>query len=73
MPNTYGLNRTLGGAIGVIALVSVLSSGAVLTTRNQLQDATDALDRSTQVVRGLDAIRTAMLNQETGLRGYLIT
>ncbi|TXM97724.1 methyl-accepting chemotaxis protein, partial [Methylobacterium sp. WL64] len=73
MPNTYGLNRTLGGAIGVIALVSVLSSGAVLITRNQLQDATDALDRSTQVVRGLDAIRTAMLNQETGLRGYLIT
>ncbi|MCJ2020825.1 methyl-accepting chemotaxis protein, partial [Methylobacterium sp. E-065] len=73
MPNTFGLNRTLGGAIGVIALVSVLSSGAVLATRNQLQDATDALDRSTQVVRGLDAFRTAMLNQETGLRGYLIT
>ncbi|MCJ2085054.1 methyl-accepting chemotaxis protein [Methylobacterium sp. E-005] len=73
MPNTFGLNRTLGGAIGVIALVSVLSSGAVLATRNQLQEATDALDRSTQVVRGLDAFRTAMLNQETGLRGYLIT
>ncbi|MCJ2019566.1 methyl-accepting chemotaxis protein, partial [Methylobacterium sp. E-065] len=73
MPNTFGLNRTLGGAIGVIALVSVLSSGAVLATRNQLQDATDALDRSTQVARGLDAFRTAMLNQETGLRGYLLT
>ncbi|MCJ2099061.1 methyl-accepting chemotaxis protein, partial [Methylobacterium sp. E-046] len=73
MPNTFGLNRTLGGAIGVIALVSVLSSGVVLATRNQLQDATDALDRSTQVARGLDAFRAAMLNQETGLRGYLIT
>ena len=73
MPNTFGLNRTLGGAIGVIALVSVLSSGAVLATRNQLQDATDALDRSTQVARSLDAFRTDMLNQETGLRGYLIT
>ncbi|MCJ2124357.1 methyl-accepting chemotaxis protein [Methylobacterium sp. J-077] len=73
MPNTSSLNRTLGGAIGVIALVSALSSGAVLLTRNQLQETTDALDRSTQVVRGLDAFRTAMLNQETGLRGYLIT
>ncbi|WCS28866.1 methyl-accepting chemotaxis protein (plasmid) [Methylobacterium sp. NMS14P] len=73
MPNTFGLNRTLGGAIGVIALVSVLSSGAVLATRNQLQDATDARNRSNQLVRGLDAFRTAMLNQETGLRGYLIT
>ena len=73
MPNTFGLNHTLGGAIGVIALVSILSSGAVLVTRGQLQEATDALDQSTQVVRGLDAFRTAMLNQETGLRGYLIT
>lgn len=73
MPNTSGLNRTLGGAIGVIALVSVLSSGAVLVTRGQLRDATDALDHSVQVIRGLDAFRTAMLNQETGLRGYLIT
>jgi CHASE3 domain sensor protein len=73
MPNTFGLNRTLGSAIGVIALVSVLSSGAVLVTRNQLQETTDALDRSTQVIHGLDAFRAAMLNQETGLRGYLIT
>ena len=69
MPNTFGLNRTLGGAIGVIALVSVLSSSAVLLTRDYLQDATNALDRSTQVAHGLDAFRTAMLNQETGLRG----
>ena len=73
MPNSLGLNRSLGGAIGVIALVSLLSSAAVLLTRGERRDATDALDRSTQVIRGLDAFRTAMLNQETGLRGYLIT
>ena len=42
MPSTFGLNRTLGSAIGVIALVSVLGSGAVLITGNQLQEATDA-------------------------------
>ena len=73
MPNTLGLNRSLGGAIGVIALVSLLSNGAVLLTRNERRAATDALDRSTQVIRNLDAFRAAMLNQETGLRGYLIT
>ena len=73
MPNTSGLNRTLGSAIGVIALVSVLSSGAVLITGNQLRDATDARNRSSQLIRGLDNFRTAMLNQETGLRGYLLT
>ncbi|MGU3667570.1 methyl-accepting chemotaxis protein, partial [Methylobacterium sp. A49B] len=73
MPKTSGLNRTLGGAIGIIALVTILSSGAVLITRNQLQSANDALAHSSQVIRALDGFRGAMLNQETGLRGYLIT
>ena len=35
MANTFGLTRSLGGAIGAIALVSVLSSGAVLLTLDQ--------------------------------------
>ena len=73
MPNTYGLNRSLGGAIGAIALVSVISSGAVLATLDDLQEATRARGRSTDVIRALDGFRTAMLNQETGLRGALIT
>ncbi|KQS86449.1 hypothetical protein ASG32_02665, partial [Methylobacterium sp. Leaf361] len=73
MPQTLGLNRILGGAIGVIALVSVLTSGAVLITADQLRDATDARSRSNQLIRALDGFRAAMLNQETGLRGYLIT
>ncbi|WP_280141097.1 CHASE3 domain-containing protein, partial [Methylobacterium sp. UNC378MF] len=73
MPQTLGLNRLLGGAIGVIALVSVLSSGAVLITGDQLREATDARSRSNQLIRALDNFRAAMLNQETGLRGYLIT
>ncbi|GJE52169.1 hypothetical protein GOFOIKOB_5237 [Methylobacterium tardum] len=73
MPNTLGLNRTIGGAIGIIALVSLLSSGAVLLTGNERREATDALERSNQVIRGLESFRAAMLNQEIGLRGYLIT
>ncbi|MCJ2110311.1 methyl-accepting chemotaxis protein, partial [Methylobacterium sp. E-025] len=73
MPNTFGLNRTLGGAIGAIALVSVLGSGTVLFTLDRLNEATEARRKVTLVARGLDAFRGAMLNQETGLRGYLIT
>ncbi|WP_342164594.1 methyl-accepting chemotaxis protein [Methylobacterium sp. SD21] len=73
MRTSLGLNGLLGGAIGVIALVSILSSSAVLITRSRLQTATDAREHSDQVIRGLDAFRAAMLNQETGLRGYLIT
>ncbi|ACB79524.1 methyl-accepting chemotaxis protein [Methylorubrum populi] len=73
MLNSWGLNRSLGGAISTILLVSVLSSGAVLATLDQLQDATDARARSSQTIRALGDFRAAMLNQETGLRGYLLT
>ena len=73
MPNTFGLNRTLGGAIAAIAVVATLSSGAVLLTLNQLHEATEARGRSSQTIRALGEFSTAMLNQETGLRGYLIT
>lgn len=73
MTNTFGLNRTLGGAIGLIALVSLSSSGILLTTLNELETATSARGRSEQIFRELDEFQTAMLNQETGLRGYLLT
>ncbi|MCJ2062958.1 methyl-accepting chemotaxis protein, partial [Methylobacterium sp. J-088] len=73
MPNTFGLNRTLGGAIGAIAVVSVLISGVALLAFDRLNEATEARRHSVQVLRDLDAFTLAMLNQETGLRGYLLT
>ncbi|WP_437872060.1 methyl-accepting chemotaxis protein [Methylorubrum extorquens] len=73
MLNSWGLNRSLGGAISAILLVSILSSGAVLATLDQLQDATEARARASQTIRALGDFRAAMLNQETGLRGYLLT
>ncbi|MCC0808291.1 methyl-accepting chemotaxis protein [Methylobacterium sp. W2] len=73
MPNSFGLNRSLGGAIGIIAVVSVLSSGATFLTLNHLHEATETRGRSSQVIRALGEFQAAMLNQETGLRGYLIT
>ncbi|MFC6391319.1 methyl-accepting chemotaxis protein [Methylorubrum zatmanii] len=73
MANTSGLSRSLGGAIATIALVSVLSSAATFVTLDQLDEATEARGRSSQTIRALGDFRSAMLNQETGLRGYLIT
>lgn len=73
MMKITGLNRSLGGAIAIIALVAVLGSGAVLATLGQLQSAIDARGRSNLIIRALDAFRVSMLNQETGLRGYLLT
>ena len=70
---TRGINRSLGGAIGAIALVASLSSGALLYTLSQLRNAVEARGRASEVIRELGAFEVAMLNQETGLRGYLLT
>lgn len=71
--NTFSLNRTLGLAIAVIALVAVIGGSSVLISLSQLGSSIEARYRSTQVVSGLETFRAAMLNQETGLRGYLLT
>ena len=73
MSNTFGLNRTLGGAIAAIAIVSALSSWALLSTLRQLDAATNARGHSNTIIYETDSFLIAMLNQETGLRGYLIT
>ena len=70
---TYSLNRSLGGAIAAIVLVVLLSSVIVLVTVQRLDVAIAARGRANEITRSLDAFRIAMLNQETGLRGYLIT
>lgn len=56
-----------------IALTVTLSAVAVVASMRQLQTAIDARARSLEVIRALDDFRTSMLDQETGLRGYLVT
>ena len=73
MPNTYGLNRSLGGAIGAIAVVALLSGVGVALALDQLNDAIDARYRSGRIIIQIGLFRVAMVNQETGERGYLLT
>ena len=73
MSNAYGLNRLLGGAIAVIALVAALSGLSVLATLNTSNDANAARARSNRIMHAVDVANAAMLDQETGLRGYLLT
>jgi PAS domain S-box-containing protein len=73
MPNTYSLNRSLGGATFAIAVVCLLNSAVLLITLNQLHIATEERGKANRVLRQLAAFREALLNQETGLRGYLLT
>lgn len=72
-PSSYGLNRSLGAAVAAIALVSLLSGAFLLNSLKRLDEATEARGRANQIIRELNDFRTAMLNQETGLRGYLLT
>jgi len=71
--NRYSLNRTLGLAIAAIALVALLGAGSVLLALSQLRTSTDERYHSAQVLIAAEAFRGAMLDQETGVRGYLLT
>lgn len=73
MPTTYSLNRSLGSAIAAIGAVAVLASSLVLFETVQANRATSAQDRSRTIIAELDQFRAAMLNQETGVRGFLLT
>ena len=70
---SYGLNRSLGGAILAIAVVGLLSSTLVYSALSNLVSAQKSRDHASEIVRELNKFRFDMLNQETGLRGYLIT
>ena len=73
MRNTFDLNRSLGGAIAIIAAIALLSSGLILTTLNRLNHAADVRAQSFHLLAELDTFQIAMLDQETGVRGYLLT
>ena len=71
--NRRSLNRTLGLAIAAIAAVALVGSVLVLGALGQLNTATASRHRSDQIITGLNSFRSAMLDQETGVRGYLLT
>jgi len=73
MPAAFGLNRTLGAAIAAIGAVAVLSGGVMLHETHQAGEAAASQDRSRAILAELDHFRAAMLNQETGVRGFLLT
>ena len=73
MPVRYGLNRTLGAGIAFLGLTTLVSSSVVLWEVGKTRDAVAAEDRSRAVIADLDLYRAGMLNEETAVRGFLIT
>ncbi len=70
---TRSLNASLGGGIGAIAVVSLLSGATALLTAGQLQHAIAERDRAADIARLVSDFKSAMLDQETGLRGFMLT
>ena len=73
MSKGFGLNRSFGAAVILIALVAAANGLISLNALKSVGAATDATERSAGIVREVDAFEIAMLDQETGLRGYLLT
>ncbi len=67
------LNASLGGAVGAIAVVSVLTGAAALLVAGELRRAIVDRDHAAEISRSVNGLRAAMLDQETGERGFLLT
>jgi signal transduction histidine kinase/CHASE3 domain sensor protein len=73
LANRSSLNRTLGSAIAAIAFVALISGAAIFITIRQVDTAFEARARSNATIRQIGEFWTAMLDQETGTRGFLLT
>ena len=70
---TGSLNASLGGGIAAIAAVAVLTGVTALAAVGGLRHAIAERDAAADIARSLNDLRYAMVNQETGLRGALLT
>ena len=70
---TRSLNASLGAGIAAIAAVAVLTGIVALVTAAQLRHAIVVRDTAAEIARSVADSEIAMLNQETGLRGALLT
>lgn len=70
-------NQKIGGKmlllLGIIAVITTLSGGIIFTTANTVGKTTRWNDHSYQVLQEADALLMSMIDQETGMRGFLIT
>lgn len=69
----FGLRQTLLLAIGAIVLVALATGAVVYLTLDDLREAAAARTVARKVSASLDDYLVAMLDQETGIRGYLLT
>ncbi|WP_081627135.1 methyl-accepting chemotaxis protein [Bordetella sp. FB-8] len=67
------IGQKLGGAFGIVVLISLLGSAVSILNFLKLNEANGWNIHSYNVLRANDSMLTSMVNMETGVRGYVIT
>lgn len=67
------IGRRLALAFGVVILIFMVLAAVVLTTSSRLQDAEDRNVHTHQVISTSEAMGLAVVNIQTGARGYLLS
>jgi len=71
--NNIKIGQKLSVAFGLMTLVSVLVAAVVFFNLSGIRSASDWNDHTQNVLNQLDAISSSMVDQETGVRGYLVS
>ena len=65
--------RKLILAFSILIATAIILNAVVYLNKRDLEQASEWSDHTFQVLTGADAVMAAMVDQETGFRGYLIT
>ena len=65
--------RKLTFCLGIILLLSLTANFVIFTKQDQVRDATTINEHTHKVIAASNRMVEAMVNQETGFRGYLLT
>ena len=65
--------RKLALCLGIILALSLTTNFIIYTKKNQVRETTNINEHTYKVIMASNKLVEAMINQETGLRGYLLT
>ncbi|MFC6626276.1 methyl-accepting chemotaxis protein [Sphingomonas yabuuchiae] len=65
--------RKLALCLGIILALSLTTNFVIYTKKNQVRETTNINEHTYKVIMASNKLVEAMINQETGLRGYLLT
>jgi len=71
--NKIKIGQKLSLVFGLLTCVSILVAAVVFVNLNGIRSASNWNDHTQEVLTQIDTIGAAMVDQETGVRGYLVS